>query len=47
MAHAWIGRGWLRRVAATGEGDILARRRLSLTPEGARGLHESLGIDAA
>jgi DNA-binding transcriptional ArsR family regulator len=47
MANAWIGRGWLRRAAATGEGDILARRRLSLTPEGARGLHESLGIDAA
>ncbi|CAH0232546.1 helix-turn-helix transcriptional regulator [Roseomonas sp. CECT 9278] len=47
MASAWMTRGWLRRAAAEGDGDILARRRLSLTPEGARGLHESLGIDAA
>jgi DNA-binding transcriptional ArsR family regulator len=47
MASAWMARGWLRRAAATGEGDILARRRLSLTPEGARGLHEGLGIDPA
>ncbi len=46
MASAWIARGWLRRAPALHEGDILARRRLSLTPEGARGLHEALGIDA-
>jgi DNA-binding transcriptional ArsR family regulator len=45
MATAWMGRGWLRRAPALGEDDILARRRLSLTPEGARGLHEALGID--
>jgi hypothetical protein len=47
MATAWMARGWLRRTAAAGEGDILARRRLSLTPEGARGLHEGFGIDPA
>jgi DNA-binding transcriptional ArsR family regulator len=47
IARAWIDRGWLRRSAPSGDADILARRRLALTPEGARGLRDALGIDAA
>lgn len=47
IARAWLGRGWLRRLPAEGEGDILARRRIALTPEGARGLRECLGLVAA
>lgn len=47
IARGWLARGWLRRLPATGEGDILARRRLAVSPEGARGLRETLGLDAA
>lgn len=47
IASAWIGRGWLRRLPATGEGDILARRRVALTPAGARGLRDAFGLDMA
>lgn len=45
IATGWIGRGWLRRLPAEGDGDILARRRLALTPEGARALRDGLGLD--
>lgn len=45
MARAWIEAGWLRRAAAEGERDVLAHRRLSLTPAGRRGLREGFGID--
>lgn len=47
IAAAWLGRGWLRRLPAAGERDLLARRRIAVTAEGARGLRESLGLDAA
>lgn len=47
IASAWIARGWLRRLPARGEDDILARRRLMLTPEGARGLKDGFGLDLA
>lgn len=47
MASAWLARGWLRRLPARGEADPLARRRLALSPEGARGLREALGIEPA
>lgn len=47
IARAWLGRGWLRRLPAEGEGDLLARRRIAVTPEGARGLRECLGLAAA
>ncbi len=45
MARAWIDAGWLRRAAAQGEGDVLAHRRLALTPAGRHGLREGFGID--
>ena len=45
MATAWLARGWLRRLEGTGEGDPLARRRVALSPGGARGLREALGLD--
>ncbi|HYF08058.1 MAG TPA: winged helix-turn-helix domain-containing protein [Acetobacteraceae bacterium] len=47
MASAWLARGWLRRLPARDEADPLARRRLALSPEGARGLREALGIEPA
>jgi hypothetical protein len=47
IATGWIGRGWIARLPAEREGDILARRRLRLTHEGARVLKDSLGIDLA
>lgn len=46
IAAAWIARGWLRRLPAREDGDILARRRLALTPDGARGLQDGLGLKA-
>jgi len=45
MAAAWLRQGWLRRMPAHGEGDVLARRRVMLTPEGARRLREGLGVE--
>lgn len=45
IATGWIGRGWLRRLPAEGDGDVLARRRLALTAEGARALRDGLGLD--
>ena len=47
IATAWIGRGWLRRLPATEDGDILARRRVGLTPAGRRGLKDAFGLEAA
>lgn len=47
IASAWLARGWLRRLPAHGEGDILARRRIAVTPAGARGLRDSLGLETA
>lgn len=46
MASAWIAQGWLRRLPAQGERDALARRRIAVTPAGARALREGLGIEA-
>lgn len=45
MATAWLDRGWLRRMPGQGGSDALARRRIALSPEGARGLRETLGLD--
>ncbi|MBX6376540.1 MAG: winged helix-turn-helix transcriptional regulator [Acetobacteraceae bacterium] len=49
LAQALLRRGWLRRAAPQcgGEGDPFARRRLTPTPEGARALRESFGLDLA
>ena len=47
IASAWLARGWLRRLPGVGDGDVLARRRIAVTPDGARGLREGLGLDAA
>lgn len=47
IASAWLGRGWLRRLPPEGERDALAHRRIGLTPAGARGLREGLGLAAA
>ncbi len=47
IASAWLARGWLRRLPAHREGDILARRRIAVTPAGARGLRDSLGLETA
>jgi hypothetical protein len=46
MAGAWIARGWLKRLAPQDEGDALARRRIAVTPAGARALRQDLGIEA-
>ena len=35
-----------KHVCAANYGDILARRRLALTPDGARGLQDGLGLEA-
>ncbi|MBR0653316.1 winged helix-turn-helix transcriptional regulator [Roseomonas terrae] len=47
IATAWLDRGWLRRLPGDGDRDVLARRRVALTPAGRRGLREGLGLDAA
>lgn len=47
IATAWLAHGWLRRLPGTGERDVLARRRVAVTPEGARALHEGLGLNTA
>jgi len=46
IAACCLRRHWLTRIPAEREGDPLARRRLRLTPEGARRLGEALGIAA-
>lgn len=45
MASAWLARGWLRRLPGEGQSDVLARRRIALSPDGARGLRDALGLD--
>jgi DNA-binding transcriptional ArsR family regulator len=47
IAACCLRRHWLGRPSPGAEGDPLARRRLRLTPEGARQLGESLGIRLA
>lgn len=47
IAACCLRRHWLGRLPAAGPSDPLARRRLRVTPEGARRLRESLGIDGA
>jgi DNA-binding transcriptional ArsR family regulator len=47
IAACCLERHWLARLPGEGVGDPLARRRLRLTPEGARRLGEALGIGAA
>jgi DNA-binding transcriptional ArsR family regulator len=46
LAACCLKRGWLRRAAAGEGASALHRRRLSLTPEGARRLHAALGVAA-
>jgi hypothetical protein len=46
IAACCLRHHWLSRLPAAREGDPLARRRLALTPEGARRLGEALGIAA-
>jgi DNA-binding transcriptional ArsR family regulator len=47
IASCCLRRHWLGRLPPQGPSDPLARRRLSLTPEGARRLGEALGVSAA
>lgn len=47
IATAWFDRGWLRRLPGEGDRDVLARRRVALTPGGRRALREDLGIELA
>jgi DNA-binding transcriptional ArsR family regulator len=47
IAACCLRRHWLGRSAPGPASDPLARRRLALTPEGARRLHDALGISAA
>lgn len=47
IANCCLRRHWLGRLPPQGATDPLARRRLRLTPEGARQLGESLGIRLA
>lgn len=46
LAACCLRRHWVARLPGMREGDPLARRRLRLTPEGARRLHEALGVAA-
>ncbi|RAI55351.1 ArsR/SmtB family transcription factor [Roseicella frigidaeris] len=46
LAACCLRRHWVTRLPGTREGDPLARRRLGVTPEGARRLHEALGVAA-
>lgn len=43
MARQFQARGWLRRVQPRAD-NPLDRRRLTLSPEGARQLRETLGV---
>ncbi len=47
IAACCLRRRWLNRPPPEGPSDPLARRRLSVTPEGARRLREALGLSAA
>jgi DNA-binding transcriptional ArsR family regulator len=47
FAACCLARGWVHRVAPAAGAAALARRRLVLTPEGARRLHEALGVRLA
>jgi DNA-binding transcriptional ArsR family regulator len=47
IAACCLRRHWLGRPPPQSPSDPLARRRLSLTPEGARRLGEALGVSAA
>jgi hypothetical protein len=47
FAACCLARGWLHRVAPAEGAAALARRRLALTPEGARRLHAALGLRLA
>lgn len=44
IAACCLRQGWLRRAPAPKEPDALGRRRLVLTPEGARRLDQALGV---
>ncbi|MCB4820824.1 ArsR/SmtB family transcription factor [Roseicella aerolata] len=46
IAACCLRRHWVARLPGREEGDSLARRRLALTPEGARRLGEALGVAA-
>ncbi len=46
IARAWLDRGWLRRMPADCDSDVLAKRRVTVTPDGARGMKEALGLEA-
>jgi DNA-binding transcriptional ArsR family regulator len=46
IAACCLRHHWVSRLPGDGEGDPLARRRLAVTPEGARRLGEALGIAA-
>lgn len=46
IAACCLRRHWLGRLPPEGPSDPLARRRLRLTPEGARRLREALGVSA-
>ncbi len=47
FASCCLARGWLYRVVPAAGAAALARRRLALSPEGARQLHNALGLDLA
>jgi hypothetical protein len=47
IAACCLRRHWLGRSPPEGPSDPLARRRLALTPEGARRLRDALGVSAA
>ena len=46
IAACCLRRHWVSRLPGDSEGDPLARRRLAVTPEGARRLGEALGVAA-
>ncbi|TDH57894.1 transcriptional regulator [Dankookia rubra] len=46
IAACCLRRHWVSRLPGEGQGDPLARRRLTVTPEGARRLGEALGVAA-
>ena len=47
FATCCLARGWLHRVTPAAGAAALARRRLAFSPEGARQLHATLGLDLA